>query len=62
MNTENIEYYCNAACKYNGRTNSNAYVPCPLKNRGLKKDKNTRKCFGNKCGFFIDNRKENLKK
>ena len=54
----NIEYRCSAACKHNGRTNTYADSPCNLKNKGLKKDKNTRRCYGEKCGFFVDNSKE----
>lgn len=57
MNTENIEYRCDANCKHNGRIDTRAFSPCHLKNKGLKKDKNTRTCYGNKCGFFVENAK-----
>lgn len=56
MDQENIEYRCSAACKHNGRTNTYAYAPCHLKNKELKKkDKDTRVCYGNMCGFFVPN-------
>lgn len=55
MNTENIEYRCCAACKHNGRIDTRTYSPCHLKNKGLKRNKETRACYGDKCGFFVDN-------
>lgn len=48
---ENIQYFCFAECVHNNGTGYAAH-PCHLKNKNLKTNKETTKCYGNKCGFF----------
>lgn len=55
---ENIQYFCFAECVHNNGTGYAAY-PCHLKNKNLKTNKETTKCYGNKCGFFEQKEKKN---
>ena len=48
---ENIEYRCIAKCEFNNGT-GRAYCPCRLKNKGLKPNKDTVRCYGGPCGFL----------
>lgn len=49
--SENIEYRCAAHCIHNNYSGT-GYSPCHLKNRGLKKNKDTTTCYGTRCGFY----------
>ena len=48
---ENIEYRCRKNCIHNNYRGA-GYSPCHLKNRGLKKNKDTIVCYGGPCGFY----------
>lgn len=58
---ENIEYRCTADCIHNGAYDTRAFRPCHLKNKDLKRNKDTIRCYGNKCGFYEKNTKEDPK-